>query len=159
MDSKRLIKAAKKAFFLITAVFSGCVVLVAAATAFYGELIYPEVIGRLVFIAVLLFFLTTFKIYLSGTKWACNKPYVVVNLMFAPFYFGCGMMGIYMFNSQTDPKDIFFFALIFLIIFSIMQLVVYLVKKAGTDKLNDALNDYHKEHLKDGYEEEMVDHR
>lgn len=157
MDSKRLKKAAKKAFFAVTAVFSFCVVFLAGATALFGELIYPETVGRLFFISVMLFFLTTLKVYVSGTKWACSKPYILVNIMFAPFYFGSGMFGVYAFNRYLDLKDMVYFVPVFLIVFSISQLVAYLVKKTGTDRMNDALNEYQKEHQKDGYEEEMAD--
>ena len=45
----------------------------------------------------------------------------------------------------------------FVITFTIAQTITYFVKKARTDKMNDALNEFHKEHQEDGYEEEMVD--
>ena len=49
------------------------------------------------------------------------------------------------------------FAVMFVITFTIAQTITYFVKKARTDKMNDALNEFHKEHQEDGYEEEMVD--
>ena len=157
MDSRRLKQAFKRSFFLMTVVFSSSVVLLAGITALFGELIYPEVIGRLLLIFFMLFFLTALKIYVSGTKWACSKPYILVNIMFAPFYFGFGMLGIYAFNSYMKPEDILIIAPVFLIIFSIAQLIAYLVKKGRTDKMNDALSEFHKEHLENGYEEEDLD--
>ncbi len=157
MDTKRLGQAFKRSFFLMAVVFSSSVVLLAGITALIGELIYPEVIGRLLLTFFMLFFLTAFKIYVSGTKWACSKPYILVNIMFAPLYFGFGMLGIYAFNRFLEPDDILIFAPMFLITFSIAQLIAYLVKKARTDKMNDALSEFHKEHQKDGYEEEDPD--
>ena len=157
MDSRRLKQAFKRSFFLMTVVFSSSVVLLAGITALFGELIYPEVIGRLLFIFFMLFFLTALKIYVSGTKWAYDKPYILVNIMFAPFYFGFGVLGIYAFNRYMRPEDILIIAPVFLIIFSIAQLIAYLVKKGRTDKMNDALSEFHKEHLENGYEEEDLD--
>ena len=81
MDTKRLGQAFKRSFFLMAVVFSSSVVLLAGITALIGELIYPEVIGRLLLTFFMLFFLTAFKIYVSGTKWACSKPYILVNIM------------------------------------------------------------------------------
>ena len=54
-------------------------------------------------------------------------------------------------------NDLLLCALIFIVVFTIAQILSYLIKKAGTDKMNDALNEFQKEHQEDGYEEEMVD--
>ena len=157
MDSPRLKKAFRKAFPVVTAVFSANVVLLAGISALYGELIYPEVVGRLFLVFVMLYFLTVVRMYVAGTRWACNKPYVLVNIMFAPLYFGFAMLGLYTRSSFLKSEDLLPFAVMFVITFTIAQTITYFVKKARTDKMNDALNEFHKEHQEDGYEEEMVD--
>lgn len=157
MDVKRLKQSCKKAFIIVTAVFSASVVLLAGIMAYFGWLINPEIILRLFLVYAMLFVLTVVRTYLIGTKWAQNKPYVLVNIMFAPLYFGFSMLGLYTRSSFFKPEDLLLFAVMFVVTFTIAQTITYFVKKARTDKMNDALNEFHKEHQEDGYEEEMVD--
>ena len=93
----------------------------------------------------------------SHVKKHSSSWYVLVNIMFAPLYFGFAMLGLYTRSSFFKPEDLLLFAVMFVITFTIAQTITYFVKKARTDKMNDALNEYHKEHQEDGYEEEMVD--
>ena len=157
MDSQRLKQALNKAFPITSGVFGASVVLLAGISALYGELIYPEVVGRLFLVFVMLYFLTVVRMYVAGTRWACNKPYVLVNIMFAPLYFGFAVLGMFTGNEFLKTKDLLIAAPTFIISFTIAQIVVYVYKKASTDKMNDALNEFHKEHQNDGYEEELVD--
>ena len=144
MNSKRLKQAFKKAFPITSGVFGASVVLLAGMCALFGELIYPVIIGRLFLTFTMLYFLTVTRMYVAGTRWACNKPYVLVNIMFTG-------------NDFLKTKDLLIAAPTFIISFTIAQIVVYVYKKANTDKMNDALNEFHKEHQNDGYEEELAD--
>ena len=157
MDSQRLKQAFNKAFPITSGVFGASVVLLAGISALYGELIYPEVVGGLFLVFVMLYFLTVVRMYVAGTRWACNKPYILVNIMFAPLYFGFAVLGMFTGNEFLKTKDLLIAAPTFIISFTIAQSVVYVYKKANTDKMNDALNEFHKEHQNDGYEEELSD--
>ena len=157
MDSQRLKQAFNKAFPITSGVFGASVVLLAGISALYGELIYPEVVGRLFLVFVMLYFLTVVRMYVAGTRWACNKPYILVNIMFAPLYFGFAVLGMFTGNEFLKTKDLLIAAPTFIISFTIAQIVVYVYKKANTDRMNDALDEFHKEHQEDEYEEELVD--
>ena len=157
MDSQRLKQALNKAFPITSGVFGASVVLLAGMCALFGELIYPVIIGRLFLTFTMLYFLTVTRMYVAGTRWACNKPYVLVNIMFAPLYFGFAVLGMFTGNEFLKTKDLLIAAPTFIISFTIAQIVVYVYKKASTDKMNDALNEFHKEHQNDGYEEELSD--
>ena len=157
MDSARLKQAFRKAFPVVSGVFSASVVLLAGISALYGELIYPEIVGRLFLVFVMLYFLTVIRMYVAGTRWACNKPYILVNIMFAPLYFLLAVLGLFTGNAYLSTSDLLIYTPMFIISFTIAQLVVYVYKKANTDKMNDALNEFHKEHQEDGYEEENFD--
>ena len=135
MDVKRLKQSCKKAFIIVTAVFSASVVLLAGIMAYFGWLINPEIILRLFLVYAMLFVLTVVRTYLIGTKWAQNKPYVLVNIMFAPLYFGFAMLGLYTRSSFFKPEDLLLFAVMFVITFTIAQTITYFVKKARTDKM------------------------
>ena len=157
MDSARIKQAFRKAFPLVSGVFSASVVLLAGISALYGELIYPEIVFRLFLVFVMLYFLTVIRMYVAGTRWACNKPYILVNIMFAPLYFLLAVLGLFTGNAYLGTSDLLIYTLMFIISFTIAQLVVYVYKKANTDKMNDALNEFQKEHQEDGYEEENFD--
>lgn len=157
MDSARLKQAFRKAFPVVSGVFSANVVLLAGISALYGELIYPEIVFRLFLVFVMLYFLTVIRMYVAGTRWACNKPYILVNIMFAPLYFLLAVLGLFTGNAYLSTSDLLIYTLMFIISFTIAQLVVYVYKKANTDKMNDALNEFQKEHQEDGYEEENFD--
>ena len=157
MDSARLKQAFRKAFPVVSGVFSASVVLLAGISALYGELIYPEIVGRLFLVFVMLYFLTVIRMYVAGTRWACNKPYILVNIMFAPLYFLLAVLGLFTGNAYLSTSDLLIYTPMFIISFTIAQLVVYVYKKANTDKMNDALNEFQKEHQEDGYEEENFD--
>ena len=157
MDSVRLKQAFRKAFPVVSGVFSASVVLLAGISALYGELIYPEIVFRLFLVFVMLYFLTVIRMYVAGTRWACNKPYILVNIMFAPLYFLLAVLGLFTGNAYLSTSDLLIYTLMFIISFTIAQLVVYVYKKANTDKMNDALNEFQKEHQEDGYEEENFD--
>ena len=157
MDSARLKQAFRKAFPVVSGVFSASVVLLAGISALYGELIYPEIVFRLFLVFVMLYFLTVIRMYVAGTRWACNKPYILVNIMFAPLYFLLAVLGLFTGNAYLSASDLLIYTPMFIISFTIAQLVVYVYKKANTDKMNDALNEFQKEHQEDGYEEENFD--
>ncbi len=157
MDSARLKQAFRKAFPVVSGVFSASVVLLAGISALYGELIYPEIVFRLFLVFVMLYFLTVIRMYVAGTRWACNKPYILVNIMFAPLYFLLAVLGLFTGNAYLSTSDLLIYTPMFIISFTIAQLVVYVYKKANTDKMNDALNEFQKEHQEDGYEEENFD--
>ncbi len=157
MDSARLKQAFRKAFPVVSGVFSASVVLLAGISALYGELIYPEIVFRLFLVFVMLYFLTVIRMYVAGTRWACNKPYILVIIMFAPLYFLLAVLGLFTGNAYLSTSDLLIYTPMFIISFTIAQLVVYVYKKANTDKMNDALNEFQKEHQEDGYEEENFD--
>ena len=157
MDSQRLKQALNKAFPITSGVFGASVVLLAGMCALFGELIYPVIVGRLFLTFTMLYFLTVTRMYVAGTRWACNKPYILVNIMFAPLYFGFAVLGLFPGNPFLSAKDLLIYTPMFIISVTIAQLVVYLYKKANTDRMNDALDEFHKEHQEDEYEEELVD--
>ena len=157
MDGRRLKPSTKKAYLIALTVFTVSVVLLAGFSAVSGEPVYPEMIVRLFLVDIMVFILTVIRIYVSGSRWAYGKPYILLNIMFAPLYFGAAVIGLFTDNRYVTLNDLLLCALIFIVVFTIAQILSYLIKKAGTDKMNDALNEFQKEHQEDVYEEEMVD--
>lgn len=153
MDVSRLKNAFIRSFHIITALFTMTIVLTFGAIAITGETLPSSMIGRLILIFVLLLPLVMLKIYLSGSKWAQNRPYVLMNIIFMPFFYLVAVTGLFAFNDEYALSNIFIVTPVFLITFTVIQVLIYLRKKIATDKLNDALENYHKEHSENGENE------
>ena len=63
-----------------------------------------------------------------------------------PLYLITAMAGICAFNDQMSAADLIRFPIIFMIVFTILQVIRYIADKHKSDEINDALNKYHKEH-------------
>ena len=79
-----------------------------------------------------------------------NKPFILLNVMFMPLYLVTVLIfamdltnGLY---GNDRWKVLVLYAVLFLCTFSIKQLIDYLRYKAKTNVMNDALNDFLKEH-------------
>ncbi len=153
MDKKRISVSVRKAFLISTSLFGFTVVLTALAYAIMGELIFPSLLIRVFIIFSVIFILTSLKIYISGTRSALRIPYVVINLIFLPFYMGTTLTGLFLFNNELNIAHFFLYVVLFLATFTIVQLISYLIQKAKTDEMNDALEIYKKEHRYNGDEE------
>lgn len=153
MDGSRLKNAFIRSFHIITALFTMTIVLMFGVMAITGEDLPNLMIGRLILIFALLLPLVTLKIYLTGSKWAQNKPYVLMNIIFMPFFYLVAVAGLFAFNAAYPISNILVVTPVFLITFTILQILIYIRKKVATDKLNDALNEYHKEHSENGEKE------
>ncbi|MBO4408267.1 MAG: hypothetical protein J5786_03220 [Clostridiales bacterium] len=153
MDVSRLKNAFIRSFHIITALFTMTIVLMFVVLAITGEYLPILMIGRLILIFTLLMPLVMLKIYLTGAKWAQDKPYVLMNIIFMPFFYLVAVMGLFAFNEEYPISYILVVTPVFLITFTILQILIYIRKKIATDKLNDALNEYHKEHLENGEKE------
>ena len=153
MDTKRLSESVRKAFLISTSLFSLTVVLIALVFALAGELIFPSMMIRVFIIFTVIFILTSLKVYISGTKSALKIPYVVINLIFLPFYMGATLSGLFLFNNELTVSNLFVYVLLFLATFTVVQLISYFTQKAKTDRMNDALEIYKKEHRYNGDEE------
>ena len=76
-----------------------------------------------------------------------------MNIIFMPFFYLVAVTGLFAFNAEYPISNILIVTPVFLITFTILQILIYIRKKITTDKLNDALNEYHKEHSENGEEE------
>lgn len=146
MDKVRLIKALKRSFLISTCFFALTIVLIAVCIAISGEVIYPDMILRPFLVFSVFIVINTARIYLAGSKWASDKPYVLTNLLLMPLYLITAMAGICAFNNQMSAADLIRFPIIFMIVFTILQVIRYISDKRKSDEINDALNKYHKEH-------------
>lgn len=152
MDKTKIRDRILKAFILHVSLFSMTVVLTAGAFALGGMAIMPSLIGREFGLYVTLFVLTLIRIRVSDTAWAKDKPYVLINIMFMPLYLILSLIWLFAFNPFFELKEMPLLAGVFLVTFTVIQTIVYFRKKSDTDKMNDALNEFLKEHRENEYE-------
>ena len=122
------------------------IVLFAVGSIIDGNLISPFhilfIFGMFVLIGVINFF----RAYIDNSKWAMSKPSVVKNFIFAPIYLVIALVTVIVFTGGTDIVLLLVMGLVFLIVFMVMQTIVYFAAKKKTDKINDALEIFLKEH-------------
>ena len=68
------------------------------------------------------------------------------NFIFSPVYLTIAMVMVVWITGMTDIGILMLMGAIFLAVFLTGQLVVYFVAKSKTDKMNDALKIFLKEH-------------
>ena len=98
------------------------------------------VLGILVFIRVLA----------DTSKWAMGKPYIVKNIIFMPLFLLVSLifaMDVSRQDGQILPDftRLPVYAGVFLLCFTIVQVIGYFITKAKTDRMNDALLEFRKE--------------
>ena len=153
MDMKRLKKALLRSFLVVASVFSIAVVLIAGIYTISGEYIPPALLTRLSGVYAAIFLLTVVRLYLSESKWAYDKPYIVINIMFMPVYLTVSVAGLFLGNPMLNISDLPLMVGLFVATFTVVQTIVYFKKKSGTDRMNDALNEFLKEHRENEHEE------
>ena len=93
---------------------------------------------------------TFFRILLDSSKWAMSKPFYVKNIIVMPLYLAVSLFTAMDISREVDEFPRFslllIYALLFLVVFTIRQLIEYFICKAKTDEMNDALTEFQKEH-------------
>ena len=122
------------------------IVLCAVGTIIDGGMIDPwnilVIFGMFVMIGVVNFF----RMFIDDSKWARSKPSVIKNFIFAPIYFTLAMVyAVYATGGVYFPV-LLGMGLLFLAVFRIMQTITYFAAKKKTDRMNDALKIFLKEH-------------
>ena len=130
--------------------FSMSTIMVSIVFAFCKITIDPIMILKMFITFSVLTVFTFFRVWVGTSKWAMNKPFILLNLIFMPLYlvtaliFAMDMTGnVY---GSERLKLLVIYALLFLVTFSIKQFIDYMRYKAKTNLMNDALNEFQKEH-------------
>ena len=93
------------------------------------------------------------RLLFGETNWAKSKPFYIKNLLFMPLYLAVALilvMDIVADMGVTPNLPLIVFCIaIFVVTFTIRQLIEYFIQKAKTDKMNDALIEFQKEHTWD----------
>ena len=132
---------------LITgAAFMLSMVLFSVGSIFDGALIDPVNILKIFLMFILIGTVNFFRFYIDDSKWAKSKPSFVKNFIFSPVYLTFALVTAVWITGLTNIKFILLMGAVFLTVFMTGQLIVYFVAKRKTDKMNDALKIFLKEH-------------
>ena len=132
---------------LITgAAFMLSMVLFSVGSIYDGAFIDPVNILKIFLMFILIGTVNFFRFYIDDSKWAKSKPSFVKNFIFSPVYLTFALVTAVWITGLTNIKFILLMGAVFLTVFMTGQLIVYFVAKRKTDKMNDALKIFLKEH-------------
>ena len=141
-----------KAAVISAILFIACIVVFAGVSFALGELMEPNVVFNMLVMSAVIGVINFSRFMLEPTRWAMSKPAVVKNLIFMPAYYVVAMVFVYLNVGWIDWKFFAVYSLLFVAVFAVAQTVRYFIAKADTDKMNDALIEFGKEHFGDEQE-------
>ena len=118
--------------------------------AISGESIDPVKIIKIWITFFVIGIILFLRMCLDESKWAMGKPFILKNLLFMP---PCLLATLILCKDLIRDEDfpnarslMILFAGIFMITFTIKQIASFFITKARTEKMNDALKEFQKEH-------------
>ena len=151
MDEKKMLIALKKSISRAAILFSLTALFIGIIYTFEGAAIGPVVLIKLWITFLVAGILIFFRVLADSSKWAMGKPFIVKNLIFMPLF----LLVVLIFALDVSREEgqvipdftkLPVYAGIFLICFTIAQIIGYFRIKAKTDLMNDALLEFRKEH-------------
>ena len=153
MDMKRVIQvkaALTKAFSIVAVCFSMSILFIGVFCTVTSFSVEGMELVKIWLTFFILGGITFFRIMIDDTQWAKSKPFFVKNIIFLPLYLIVtlimAMSIVGMQEIMARPYLVLVYAVIFLVTFTVRQLVGYILEKAKTDLMNDALESFQKEH-------------
>ena len=153
MDMKRVIQvkaALTKAFSIVAVCFSMSILFIGVFCTVTSFSVEGMELVKIWLTFFILGGITFFRIMIDDTQWAKSKPFFVKNIIFLPLYLIVtlimAMSIVGMQEIMARPYLVLVYAVIFLVTFTVRQLVGYIIEKAKTDLMNDALESFQKEH-------------
>ena len=146
-----IINAVKKSVSRVSVCFSLTALFISILLTFNGEDIEPVVLIKLWIAFLLIGVIVFFRTLADTSRWAMGMPFIIKNLIFMPLALIVAVTFALDVSREAgqflpDFTKLPVYAGVFLVGFTIVQIVNYLVSKAGTDRMNDALLEYRKEH-------------
>ena len=150
MESRKIKSAFIKAFSIVAICFSMSILFIGLIFSLLNVYIEPVYIVKIWVMFFILGIITIFRIMAESSRWALSKPFYVKNIVFMPLYLIVSVITAMDIAGNTEiiPRSylIILYAFVFLVAFTIRQVVGYIIEKAKTDKMNDALIEFQKEH-------------
>jgi hypothetical protein len=149
MKSSKIKTSLLKSLPITAGNFIVCIVLFSIGSIIDGTLIDPVDVLKLFGLFVAIGMVNYFRFYIDGSRWSMSKPSVLKNIIFAPIYLLLAMVFIVWITGTGDVKTLAMVGAIFIVVFTVMQVIAYFIEKIKTDEMNDALKQFLKEHEED----------
>ena len=150
MSRERFKNIVKHSFSMVAVCFSMGILFIGVGFSFFDIYIEPVNIIKIWMGFFILGVITIIRSVFDTTKWSRSKPFYVKNILFMPLYLIVALtMAMGIVKGQGELLSIplmILYAVLFLIVFTIRQLIEYFLQKAKTNKMNDALKEFQKEH-------------
>ena len=138
---------------ITAAAFILSIVLFSVGSIIDGAWIDPVNILKLFAMFILIGAVNFFRFFIDGSRWSMTKPSVVKNFIFAPIYLILALLFVAWMIGFWDLGFLVLVGAVFIVVFMIGQTICFLIAKAKTDKMNDALRILLEEHEEDEKEE------
>ncbi len=147
---ERVKKAFSKSAFITAVCFSLSIFVISVCFSLAGLTLYPIMVTETGICFLILGVITFVRLYVDGNRWFLNKPFILKSLIFMPFYLISVLVLDYFLVKELNGIYklwlMIMYAVLFFVVFSIVQVIRYFILKVKTDAINDALNEFQKEH-------------
>lgn len=150
MSGERFKQIVKKAFTTAAICFSVGILFFGISFSVSSDYIKAIYIVKIWIAFFILGILSIVRLVFGETAWAKSKPFYVKNLLFMPLYLAVALILVMdiIRDMGVNPSLtlVAFCTAVFIVTFTIRQLIEYFIQKAKTDKMNDALIEFQNEH-------------
>ncbi len=150
IDREKFKIAVKKSVSRAAICFSLTALFIGIIFAYEGTSIGPIVLIKLWLVFFVLGIIFFFRMLADTNKWAIGKPFIVKNLIFLPLFLLAFLIFVMDISrgegdGMPDFSKLPLYTGIFLLCYTVFQIIGYFRMKAKTDRMNDALLEFRKE--------------
>ena len=145
-------KSLVKSLLISALCFILSIIIYAVLAIVYGTMIDPADVLVLILMFLVIAGFNFIRSFIERSEWGRSKSMNLKNIIFAPVYFIIAIGASLLMGLPVDLPLLLLLGGVFLVTFTIMNVIVYLVARSRTQKMNDALKTFKKEHW--GNEEE-----
>ena len=139
----------RKASLVSAVCFTLSILIYAVVSLILGTVMVPRDVLLIALMFVVIGVINYIRLLIRHTRWGMSKSLFIRNIIAAPIYFAVGVGFATLILGFWSLSTVLFLASIFLPGFIVIQTVMYFIAKAKTDKMNEALSDFMKEHVGD----------
>ncbi len=147
-----IVKSLIKSLLVSMACFVLSIFIYAVVSIVLGTMIDPSDVLIIMMMFLVIAGFNFLRSFIERSEWGRSTSLNLKNIIFAPVYFIIAIAAALIMGVPVDLTLLLILGGVFLAVFLIMNVIVYFAAKKRTDLMNDALDQFKKEHW--GNEEE-----
>jgi len=147
-----IVKSLIKSLLVSMACFVLSIFIYAVVSIVLGTMIDPSDVLIIMMMFLIIAGFNFLRSFIERSEWGRSTSLNLKNIIFAPVYFIIAIVTALIMGVPVDLTLLLILGGVFLTVFLIMNVIVYFAAKKRTDLMNDALDQFKKEHW--GNEEE-----